>query len=694
MNADVVGKVHNTRLASKDGVMALFEAIYNSMQSIEDAKIEDGKILIELIRSKSLFEGQKDSVLPIDSIVITDNGIGFGEDNFTSFLSSDSTYKLNRGGKGIGRFSWLKVFDHASIRSVFVHNGTHLRRSFQFINNKEAIAEEKFETAPKGTLETIVSLNNIKSEYLEKFPRTFDEISDKIIEHLIIRLVSNSCPSITLRDVSVSPTIEVNINDKFLNYYLLDKESDSFNINGYTFSVGLLKVKAKEKYYNHSIYLSGNDRVVTSTSISKYIPNLVEPLVDLQAEEIFCIKALVTSDYLDSHVNNERTKFFLRTGNNAETNGDVFNEITLKQIENEAAEIIKEQFEVYLNGLREEKKTRLEQIVFNDFPHYIPLLGFNDVIDSITAAQLHDKNKLNLALQKAKYDMLLDARRETNDLKIQMDNISEANATPEVLSEYKNGFNLLVGKLNAITKTELSEYIIHRRMLIEIFERVLSKRGDGTYPWEQEIHNLIFPMGESSETMLGMSQNLWLIDERLSYHRFVASDQSLDKSKKKSKKPDVLVGKAVSTGEKESFNIPVAYSDGEKFAEYDSMVILEFKRAMRKEYSGEKDPINQIKNYIREIRSGNAVHPNGRPILVSKNCRFFAYLICDITPALKNEIEEMHEFTPMVEGNGLFALKEKLNTYMEVISYDKILDDSVKRNNVLFEKLKIDFKSH
>jgi hypothetical protein len=40
--------------------------------------------------------------------------------------------QLTRGGKGLGRFTWLKAFDHAKIESIFKDDhGFHIR-SFTF----------------------------------------------------------------------------------------------------------------------------------------------------------------------------------------------------------------------------------------------------------------------------------------------------------------------------------------------------------------------------------------------------------------------------------------------------------------------------------------------------------------------------------------------------------------------------------
>ncbi|MGY3090921.1 soluble cytochrome b562 [Hymenobacter sp. UYAg731] len=673
--------------------MALFEAIANSIQSIDDAKINNGEILIELLRRKSLFDGQEDGVLPIDTIKITDNGVGFIEENFISFLSSDSTYKLNRGGKGIGRFVWLKVFDHACVESDFTQDGKSINRYFEFVNNKEAIVNEKFTSAPKGVKGTTVILKHLKEGYLEKFPRTLKDTAEQIIEHLIARLISSSCPKIILRDTSVLPTVEIDINHKFNTDFLLDSDADSFKINNYQFEVALLRVRATDTKACHSIYLSGNDRVVTTTPLNKFIPSLTDSLRDVKTGEMFWIKALVSSAYLDANVNNERTKFSLRSGGDIEGTADIINEITLKEIEFQSSEVVRNYFEGYLSSLRVDKRVNLENAL-DDMPHFLPLVAYDSVVDSITPAQLQDKNKLNLALQKAKYEILLEAKKEVNDIQSQMENISDENVSLETMSEYKRGFDQLVSKLTAISKSELSEYVVHRRILLDIFEKLLSKKGDGKYPWEEEIHNLIFPKGKTSDEMLGVSQNLWLIDERLSYHKFIASDLPLDKGKKNSGRPDVLIGKQVTNSIQEQellFDTPLVYSESSRVVAFDSMVVLEFKRAMRKDYAGDKDPIDQIKGYIREIRNGKALDPKGRPIIVSDSCRFYAYLICDLTPELKSEIREMHDFTPMVEGNGLFAMLKSLNTYIEVLSYNKLLSDSAQRNRVLFEKLQMDY---
>lgn len=120
IKTNVVGKVRNIPLSQEKGIMALHEAIVNSLHAIDDAKKDAGEVLIE-VRRDFLAAPFAEGLSPIRGIVIKDNGVGFNDRNYKSFREAESTYKLKRGGKGVGRFLWLKVFDRAEVRSVF-HN--------------------------------------------------------------------------------------------------------------------------------------------------------------------------------------------------------------------------------------------------------------------------------------------------------------------------------------------------------------------------------------------------------------------------------------------------------------------------------------------------------------------------------------------------------------------------------------------
>ena len=129
------GRLRNTSLPLKNGLLPVFEAVSNSIHAIEDAGIpmEQGKITLEIIREDQLPIDTGQANAPITKFRITDNGVGFTGDNFQSFLTLDSQYKATRGGRGVGRLLWLKAFERATIESTFRDDEGNLScRHFSF----------------------------------------------------------------------------------------------------------------------------------------------------------------------------------------------------------------------------------------------------------------------------------------------------------------------------------------------------------------------------------------------------------------------------------------------------------------------------------------------------------------------------------------------------------------------------------
>src|SRR5690554_7291120 len=112
---DLKGRVNRLRLAERNMLLPVFEAVVNSIHAIEDTKISDGKIEIEIKRTAQVSLEMEGRSLPeVIGFKISDNGIGFNEDNYESFKREYSTHKANRGGLGIGRFMWLRSEEHTS----------------------------------------------------------------------------------------------------------------------------------------------------------------------------------------------------------------------------------------------------------------------------------------------------------------------------------------------------------------------------------------------------------------------------------------------------------------------------------------------------------------------------------------------------------------------------------------------------
>ena len=128
---DIRGHLNSLRLAESKALWPLFEAVVNSIQSIEDSPNRDnGKITIFAQREDQdpNLTIQKDVLERFESFVIEDNGNGMNTANYRSFNTAYSTLKIQKGCKGIGRFLWLKAFETVEIESVFQEAFWPIRR--------------------------------------------------------------------------------------------------------------------------------------------------------------------------------------------------------------------------------------------------------------------------------------------------------------------------------------------------------------------------------------------------------------------------------------------------------------------------------------------------------------------------------------------------------------------------------------
>ncbi len=156
---------------------------------------------------------------------------------------------------------------------------------------------------------------------------------------------------------------------------------------------------------------------------------------------------------------------------------------------------------------------------------------------------------------------------------------------------------------------------------------------------------------------------------------YVSSDISFDNSPKE-KRTDIMV-----------LDKPVAVSDEEnRGREYETIVLFELKRPMRNDYSSSSNPVNQLYEYVTKLKRNNVKDKDGRIIEIGSNTVLFVS-VCDITSTLE-QILTFHDFTQTPDKMGYYRYHEKMNAYIEILSYDKIID-AQKRNKILFDKLGI-----
>lgn len=168
---DIVNRVRRLPkpTTAAEAMQPLFEAISNAMHATEDAFPEGG----------SRDHGRIDVVVenlnrPAETrIRVTDNGIGLDRERFNAFVTTDTGFKVARGGKGVGRLLWLDMFEEIRVESVFLQDGDLFRRTFDFVlAETDQLRNETVAEAPRGTpTGTSIEFRGVREgEYRQKLP--------------------------------------------------------------------------------------------------------------------------------------------------------------------------------------------------------------------------------------------------------------------------------------------------------------------------------------------------------------------------------------------------------------------------------------------------------------------------------------------------------------------------------------------
>ncbi len=657
MRIDIKGKINEKKLAYSNTLLPLFEAIVNSIQAIEEYNSKEvGIVEVTLIRSeqRSLDFEKKEPSPEIIGFHIKDNGIGFNESNYESFNFAHSTYKSKIGGKGIGRFSWLRAFQKVEIESKFKENDNWKLRKFNFVLTKSGIEKHTLEDL-KDSKEryTIVRLINLKEDYRKWCNNNVEDIAFKIIEHCFVYFLNPKCPRIIIKDEDNNLVV----NDLFKIFTNGQVKSQNIKIRENKFKLNIVKLY-KSKLDN-KIHYCANTREVSSDKISIDIPEFDNYLTDNEGEQ-FSIAVYVEGNYLDNNVNEERTNINFLKGNDIDFPNETTQEELRKHITNELILDFADQIE-------ELSKKRVERVkaFVDNHPRYKQLLKYRrNEIKKIPSTLTEDK--MEIELFKIQQSLDLEVKQEASKV---LNFISEENEK-DFIRKHQDLFN----KIIEVGNSKLSEYVIHRKLILDLFEKMLKEKAT-----EKAVHNLIFPLQKLSDEIGFEDHNLWIIDDKLAYHKYLASDKRFNTielvNSDSNDRPDLIV-----------FNNRFAFSNDEK--PYQSIVLIEFKRPMRDDYNDEENPIAQINRYAREIITGETKDKNDREFDFRKNTPIYAYIICDLTKKLKSYATD-NGYKQLPNGDGFFFFNDNYNMYVEIMSFDKILNDSRERNRVLFEKLNL-----
>jgi hypothetical protein len=665
MNIDLKGRVKNTKLLPSRSLLPLFEAIINAIHAIEEEGTS-GKIqvCIERQNSQALLDPESIVDEPITGFVVRDNGSGFTERNYAAFQTSDSTNKAAKGGKGIGRLLWLKAFEQAEVESRYKEDGGWWLRRFQFALTDSGVENHSRVKSKTQNRETIVRLTGFKSDFQDRCPRSAKTIARRIVEHCLEYFVMDTCPELRLHDANDLEVIDLKY--LFKNEILRDSsETEKFAVKDKEFRVTHIRV-APGPEVSHELHFCAHKREVTCENVGGSIPNLSPSMYDLEGKP-FVYAGYVSGDYLDEAVNPERTSFNIERREFGLT-GDISWQDLSEAGVSRAASFLSP----FTEPIKKAKEDRIEQYVRKQAPQYRPILKHKrEALDRIPPNLVDEKLEIELY----KIEQVYDAELKDKYSKI----LANPDSELQQHEEFQRNLETFLEEWNEAGIAKLARHVVHRKATLSFLESRLRTKEDGKYHLENAVHKIIFPLKATSDDVPADRMNLWILDEKLAYHHYLASDLEMRSmagsglQTESPNRPDLAI-----------FNAPSAFVDGEP--PFGSVVIVEFKRPARNDYSDDENPITQLYDYVREIKAGTKKDHHGRPISVPARTPFYGYVVCDITPKLRLQAENA-QLTETPDSHGYFGYNSRIGIYVEIISFDKLVGDAKQRNKFLFNTL-------
>jgi len=664
--------VENVDLTPKDSMLPLFECVINSIISLKQSSIpkNEREIQIKITRGDIPIQTSLDNIRTIDSITISDNGIGFTEKNYNSFQTPLSNINKDFGCKGIGRFTVLAAFESMRIRSNYLENGKWYYREFTCDATNEVIPIKHDESEEKKYKTNVEILHCFNPIIKDKTALSISSISSEIMQHCLIYYLSDDLPLIRIFDTEDNKG-EV-INELFER---VSKEKEKiFNIGEFSFKAYFTKtIKEGNRKINY-IYYCANSRVVGQPKNIGKINGLFSYPLNLNGQ-FFFLDVYVVSEYLNKYVYKARNGFSIpqERENKLFEYSDL---ISFEEIEEELIKIIEEHYELHVKDAQEKSINEISNYIIENANRYRSFLQKPEILKSIPPNLSDDKKEEFL------YKISFNARKNVE--KSLQDFIQNKQINEETIQRIKKD----IQEKTAYDVDSLADYMTRRKAIIELFDKFLDADENGVYKLEEDIHNIIFPLGLTNNEVSYESHNLWLLDERFINYRFIASDKSITSfSQKKSRKESDLI----MIDNPQMFDNPIGFGD-KSSGEINSMVIFEFKRpgdvAHQKNKTDYRWEFSELVNkYFDEfLYKPDKKNYKGNPVILDKNTPKFGYVILDVIPKPLVEYNSGKGWEKTPFGT-YFKINPKENLHIEVLTFRQLLEYAKSRHNPFFDKL-------
>jgi hypothetical protein len=369
----------------------------------------------------------------------------------------------------------------------------------------------------EGSNGTSVRLKGFKDPYRLEFHASADQLAQRLVEHFLLVFLEPDCPAIVIQDQG----LKCSANDVFEKDFKASASIHEFTIKDVPFQLHGFRLSTPRLSYHKLIY-AASQRSVLSDNLKDFVPNLSSRLPDGHGGT-FVYLGIIQSPYLTQHVNTGRSDFDLADTEDADVSQDALfaQEIRRADIREEAIKLIQEDLYSVITGINEEKEERIRSYVHTDAPQYKVLMKYaGDFINKISLTA--SKIDIEVALHRELYQRESDMKREGSKIIKETERVDDYEGYHARLVHFMNNYN----ELGAAA---LAQYVMHRKIILQFLDQAISMTPENNkFPLEEVVHQLVFPMRSTSDDIPSHEQNLWMIDERLAFHSFVASDKQLN----------------------------------------------------------------------------------------------------------------------------------------------------------------------
>ncbi len=677
----------------------IFEAFTNALESIAIQKErynseEQGEITISVYLTKNLFS-KDTTTYDFQKVVVEDTGLGFEDSEFERFINLRDDRK-GFSNKGTGRVQFLHAFDKTTFESIYKDENSStgfkqrkitLSKCEAFIVQNAIIRldeEKEIKADAPRTIVIFETLLNQKDKELFK-TITASEIKEELIRHYLAGFCEkrNHLPFIKIIlfiDNVIKNELEIITADIPVPHQEKEIDIHFSRIDGNN----IVKLSNKESFNLKSFIVPGSEldknglKLVSKGEIAKNIKldNLL-PTDQINGNRYLF---LLSGKYIDERDSDTRGNINLYKKKDFKINDEFVlfseEEILLEDIEEKSNQVIVSLYKEIEEKSKEKEKSIEElQKMFLLNPKTIKSLQNKIHIgdtDDIILRKVYEADAKIVASkdaeikQKIKYLDTLDTTEENYQ---------------EKLSQYVDEFVKVIPIQN---RTALTQYIARRKMVLDLFYKILRKEIEKLQNNERIdedlMHNLIFQQSKSEPE----NSDLWLINEEFIYFKGTSESQlgnlELEGEKilkeKLSKEEEAYRLKQKGDAKQKRTDILLFPKEGK-------CIIIELKAPD----VNVSEHLNQINRYASLINN------------LSKDkfnfTTYYGYLIgenIDIDDIEDNDTDfkSAHSlnfiFRPFKRIAGKFGNMDGA-LYTEIIKYSTLLERATQRNKIFIDKL-------